>query len=207
MNRKLFRKDYKYKRKFINACIMRIRFGHRSDETVLGYKTYVFKAMRGIVEKNIFNYINLLNGSPCRSIPEYNEILSECWLIFEKCLEKYKITRTNNFYFYFNKSLGRSFYKLYTKEINHPCIDLTNEIATVHPKLSENATEETDEMIFQSLRLNDFEKKVCRSRMKGEPASKFIKAYKDQKAAHKKYQKALQHIRFRINQARDNNNW
>ena len=47
MNRKLFRKDYKYKRKFINACIMRIRFGHRSDETVLGYKTYVFKAMRG----------------------------------------------------------------------------------------------------------------------------------------------------------------
>ena len=58
--RKIFKKDYKYKRKFINTCIMRIRHGNRSAETIRGYKTYIFKTMKNIVMKNILKiHLNL----------------------------------------------------------------------------------------------------------------------------------------------------
>ena len=107
MAKKLLRREFIYKRKFINACILRIRFGRRSERTIQGFKTYIFKSMKTIIEKNIQNYINLLNGSPCRQIPEYDEILSECWLVFEDCINKYKVKKYNNFYFYFNNLTQR----------------------------------------------------------------------------------------------------
>ena len=191
--KKIFRKEYKYKRKFINACIMRIRYGKRSERTIRGYKTYIFKAMKNIVNKNICNYINLLNGTPCRSIPEYEEVLSECYIIFDKCLEKYKITKYNSFYFYFNKALSRNFYRLYQKELNMPSVELSDEMASVHPMLSIDGSVETMELLLHNLGLNELEKKICRSKLKGEKGTEFLK--KNKRISNKKYTDTLKKIK------------
>jgi len=203
--KKFLRKEYKYKRKFINACILRIRFGGRDEKTVRGFKTYIFKAMKGIVDKNIYNYLNLLNGSPCRELPEYNEVLSECWIIFDKCLSKYKVTKYNNFYFYFNKALSRNFFRCYNKEINFPSSELTDEMSVVHPALSHNPHLDTEEVLFDNLRFSKLEKRICRSRMKGERISEFLK--KNKRVTAKQYNAALLNIKRIILEAKSENKY
>ena len=205
MVKKLLRREFIYKRKFINACILRIRFGERSERTVKGYKTFIFKSMKTIVEKNICNYINLLNGSPCRQIPEYDEILSECWIVFEDCINKYKVTKYNNFYFYFNKALSRRFYKYYCREINYHNTDMTEEIELFHPKLSHNPHLDTEEVLFHTLHLTKFEQRVCRSKLKGERISEFLKRNKSCTPA--KYHKAMTNIKLILKQAIKENKW
>lgn len=191
--RKIFKHEYKYNRKLINACIMRIRYGNRNPKTIRGYKTYIFKAMKNIVEKNIQNYFNLLNGSPCRDIPEYNEILSECYIVFDKCLEKYKVSKYNDFYYYFNKALSRNFYRCYQKEINFPLTELTEEISSVHPRLADHRDIDTTELLLHNLRLSELEKKVCRSKLKGEKGTEFLR--RNVKITHKQYNDALSNIK------------
>lgn len=191
--RKIFKKDYKYKRKFINACIMRIRFGNRSEETVRGYKTYIFKTMKNIVTKNICNVVNLLNGSPCREIPSYDELVSECYIIFDKCLDGYKITKTNSFYFYFNKAMSRKFYKMYCDEIDMPMEELSTEMSAVLPSLAHNKHVDTMELLFYNLGFNGLEKRICLSRLKGERSSEFLR--KNKKVTQKQYSETLQKIK------------
>ena len=191
--RKIFKKDYKYKRKFINTCIMRIRHGNRSAETIRGYKTYIFKTMKNIVMKNICNFINLLNGSPCREIPSHDELISECYIIFDKCLEGYKITKTNNFYFYFNKAMSRKFYKLYCNEINMPMEELSTEMSVVLPSLSHNKHVDTMELLFYNLGFNRLERKICLSRLRGERSSEFLK--KNKRVTQKQYSETLQKVK------------
>jgi hypothetical protein len=172
---------------------MRIRHGNRKERTIKGYKTYVFKAMQNIIHKNIQNYFNLLNGSPCRDIPEYNEILSECYIIFDKCIEKYKITKYNNFYFYFNKALSRNFYRCYQKEINFPAIELTKEIAAVHPRLASHRSVDTPELLLHNLKLTELEEAICRSRLNGEKGTEFLR--RNEHVTQKQYNDAIKRIK------------
>lgn len=203
--RHIFKKDYKYKRKFINACILRIRFGKRSERTIRGYKTYIFKAMRGIVDKNICNYVNLLQGSPCRSIPDYNEILSECYIIFDKCLEKYKVRKYNNFYFYFNKAMGRKFYKNYQKEINMPSTELSDEMSAVLPSLHYKKNVDSVELLLHNLGIKSLERRICLSRLKGERGTEFLK--RNKKVSQKQYNEALSHVRALLKDVINKNQW
>lgn len=191
--KRFLRREYKYNRKFINVCIMRIRFGKRSEKAIRGYKTYVFKAMRDIVKKNIQNYLNLLNGSPCRDIPEYDEIISECYIVFDKCLEKYKVTKYNNFYFYFNKALSRNFYRCYQKELNFPNVELSSEIATVHPDLASHKSVDTTELLLHNLKFSEIEIMVCRSRLNGEKGTEFLR--KNKEITQKQYNDAMKNIK------------
>lgn len=192
MVRKILKRDYKYNRILINSIIMRIRYGRRKPRTVQGYKTYIFKAMKDIVEKNIQNYLNLLNGSPCRDIPEYDEILSECYIVFNKCLEKYKVSKYNDFYYYFNKALSRNFYRCYQREINFPQTELTDKIV-VHPILVDYKSIDTTELLLHNLRLSEFERVVCRSKLKGEKGTEFLR--KNKNITQKQYNKALNKIK------------
>lgn len=203
--RRIFKKDYKYKRKFINACILRIRFGRRSERTIRGYKTYIFKAMKSIVDKNICNYVNLLQGSPCRSIPEYDEMLSECYIIFDKCLEKYKVRKYNNFYFYFNKAMGRKFYKNYQKEINMPSTELSDEMSAVLPALHDKKNVDGVELLLYNLGIKSLERRICLSRLKGERGTEFLK--RNKRVTQKQYTEALKRVRELLKDVMNKNQW
>ena len=62
--------------------------------------------MKDIVKKNIANYLNLLNNTEAKDMPDRDELVADCYIIFDKCLEKYIIKGNYNFYFYYNKSLS-----------------------------------------------------------------------------------------------------
>lgn len=172
---------------------MRMRFGNRSERTINGYKTFIFKAMKDIVNKNIQNYLNILNNSPCRDIPEYDEVLSECYIVFDKCLENYKVKRYNNFYFYLNKALSRNFYRCYQRELNFPNIELSYEIEVSHPRLASHSSVDTTELLLHNLKLTEIEMTVCRSRLRGEKGTEFLR--KNKEINQKQYNDALKHIK------------
>lgn len=199
------RKTWKYRRKLMNTCIMRIRYGNRSERTINGYKTFVFKSMKEIVHKNIMNYLNLLNSTSCRDLPEYDEVLSECYLIFEKCLWKFKIKKNNNFYFYFNKALSRNFYRYYQKETNHSNVELSPEISLFHPSLQQRHSENSISMIMHHLQFSELEIRITNSRLSGERISEFLKRNSD--ITQKQYIESLKHIKSILLNIKDKEQW
>lgn len=173
---------------------MRMRYGGRKPLTIKGYKTYIFKSMKDIVEKNIQNYLNLLNNSSVRDIPEYDEVLSECYIVFDKCLEKYKISRYNDFYYYFNKALSRNFYRSYQKETKHPQVNITAEMEVVNQSLYDKRNVDTIELLLHNLQLTELEKQICRSKLKQEKGAEFLRNNKN--ITQKQYNEALKNVKL-----------
>jgi hypothetical protein len=129
-------------------------------------------------------------------MPDYNEILSECYIVFDKCLEKYKITKTNSFLFYYNKALSRNFYKLYTREMNMPKSDLSDEIMSTNKSLHDVSNVDDVELLMYNIGLSDIEKRVCMSKIKGEFKTEFLKKNKD--ITHGQYCRALKNVKLTL---------
>ena len=189
------RKKFYFKKKFLNICILRIRYGHRNENTINGYKLYIFKMMHNVVNKNIYNYIRLLNSTSISEIPSQDELITECYIMMDKCILKFKIGNKNLFYYYFNKSLSRNFYRKYQKILKEKKVELTPELIVVHPKLRDNSEIYTVELLMSNLRFDDIEKKICRSRLKGQRTSDFLK---ENNITNSRYMHSLAHIKNMI---------
>ena len=88
-----FKKDYLYKAKYINKYIAITRFS-KSEKRIKSYKNLIFKMMKDIVKKNISNYLNLLKGTYRKdTLPDRDELVADCYVIFDKCLDKYIISK------------------------------------------------------------------------------------------------------------------
>lgn len=195
LQKKIFRKkSYRYKNQFINSCIMRIRYGQRSVRTLNGYKLFIFKSMKDMITKNINNCINLIkNGTSARECPTFDELLSDCYIVFETCLVKYKVRRNHSFYFYFNKSLSRNFYRLYKREINMPCLELSEEITICHHSLRASNEIDYTQSFLEKLGLSDLEILICKSKMNDEKKTDFLK--NNPTCSDKTYNIAFKHIK------------
>lgn len=190
-----FKRDYHYKAKFINRCIAIIRFT-KSEKRRRAYKNLVFKMMKDIVKKNIANYLNLLSGLEIRGdmLPSRDELVADCYIIFDKCLEKYKLGKGYNFYFYFNKSLSRNFFRDYQKAMQR-CngVEITEPLTIVNSKFHDYTPMDTTELLFIHLGLSELEKRICRSRMLGQKSSEFLVKNPDVNSG--QYSKALKRIK------------
>lgn len=170
-----FKKDYHYKAKFVNKCIAIIRFT-KSEKRKKAYKNLVFKMMKDIVKKNIANYLNLLSGIGIRDmLPTRDELIANCYIIFDKCLEKYKLGRGYNFYFYYNKSLSRNFFRDYQKALQMSNnVEITEALSIVNRSFHDNSSLHTTELLMIQLGFNELEMRICRSRMLGQKTSEFL---------------------------------
>ena len=123
----LFRRDFYYNLKFVEKCIKIIQTSN-DEKRVKAYKSLVFKMMKDIVKKNVTNYLNLLRNVDYPDIPERDELISDCYVVFDKCVSKFLVDKGYNFYFYFNKSLSRNFFREYYKKIqnNNATEDITD---------------------------------------------------------------------------------
>lgn len=190
-----FKRDYHYKAKFINRCIAIIRFT-KSEKRRRAYKNLVFKMMKDIVKKNIANYLNLLSGLEIRGdmLPSRDELVADCYIIFDKCLEKYKLGKGYNFYFYFNKSLSRNFFRDYQKAMQR-CngVEITEPLTVVNSKFHDYTPMDTTELLLIHLGLSELEKRICRSRMLGQKSSEFLVKNPDVNSG--QYSKALKRIK------------
>lgn len=206
LEHRIFKKDFLYRQKFINTCIMRIKYGHRSERTIRGYKMYVFKMMHDIVKKNICNYINLLtNGTECREIPNHDDVLADVYIMFDKCLEKFKVKKGNKFYYYFNKSLSRNFYREYQKTQKQTAVELTDAMEVVHPNLQYKADNYSVDVVMDNLGFNDIEKRIVYSRMRGQKITEFLKENKD--ITNNQYSNALKKMKNLITNAQESGLW
>ncbi len=198
----LGRKDLKYRIKFINTCIMRIRFGHRKERTVRGYKLYIFKMMKDVIKKNMCNFENLLRATDCPEPPERDETLADCYIFFDKCIEKFRIKKGANFYYYFNKALSRNFYKEYQRYQRNSGIELTDAMEVVHPALRQNENFDTTNVLFESLGFTELDIRIANSRLKGQRTSEFLKENKD--VTNDQYFRSLKHMKETLRNAQEN---
>ena len=111
-----FKVDFFYNSPLVEKYVKIIQTS-KSPKRVRAFKNLVFMMMSDIVKKNIANYINLLRNSDVEYLPERDELVADCYLIFDKCVYKFILGRGYNFYFYYNKSLSRNFFRNYQKEI------------------------------------------------------------------------------------------
>lgn len=172
-----FKEDFAYDADLAHKCVCVVRYS-KQEKKVSAFKDLLFKMMKDIVKKNIFNYLNLLSSVRGRNeLPDRGELVAECYIIFDKCLDKFKITpeRRFDFYFYYNKSLSRNFYRDYKKAIkNSRKVEMTDAVETVCKGFHEYSHPDTSEMLMENLKLSDLEKKICRSRLIGQKTSEFL---------------------------------
>lgn len=189
-----FKNDYHYKAKLVNKWIAIIRYSP-NEKRVKAYKNLVFKMMKDIVKKNISNYLNLLQGTHRKNtLPDRDELIADCYITFDKCLEKYIINKKYNFYFYFNKSLSRNFFRYYQKELQRSSeVKITEALMTVNSGFHDNKQPDTSELLLSNLGLSDLEKMICRSRMLGQKTSEFLKENTD--ITNSQYSKSLKKIK------------
>ena len=205
LEERIFKKKFIYRQKFINSVILRIKYGHRKERTIRGYKMYIFKMMHDVVKKNIFNFINLLsNGTDCREIPSHDDVLAEVYIMFDKCIEKYKVKRGNNFYYYFNKALSRNFFREYRQIQRSTGVELSDAMEVTHPNLHYNHAHYSMDMLLEKLHLSEIECNVIRSRLKGQKVTEFIK---ENNMTNSQYLKILRKIKKKISLERDKGLW
>jgi len=146
----------------------------KCEKRRVAYKNYVFRMMKDIVKKNTCNYINLLTSINVRDIPERDELITDCYIMFDKCITKYKVCSGNNFYFYYNKSMSRNFFRNYQRKLNTNSVELTDAMTVAHPNLHCHKQPDTTEILMDGLQFDEIEKRIIRSRMNGQKTAEFL---------------------------------
>lgn len=189
---KIFKATFDYRIKLVNDWIAVVRYSE-SEKRKAAFKLVIFKMMKDIVKKNVCNCINLLNGINSQNVPERDELIAECYIIFDKCLDKYNLEKGNNFYFYYNKSVSRHFFKMYTRESQSLSVELTDAISAVHPKLHNNDDPDIMSAILEHLNFDEVDKRIIYSRLSGKKISEFLEENGD--ISSNQYSKSLQKIK------------
>lgn len=191
-----FRYDYVYRAQFVNRCLAIVRYT-RSEKRRRAFMNLLFKMMKDVVRKNIANYLNLTSGLELHNgQATRDELIAECYMVFDKCVEKFKLGRGYNFYFYYNKSLSRKFFRDYQRVLTHTAdIEITDAIATVVDgfRVSAVNVDSTMDMLISSLDLNEIEDRVCRSLLLGKRGTEFIRENTD--ITNAQYSRALQRVK------------
>lgn len=191
-----FKKDYPYRVEFINRCIEIIRFSE-DEKRCAAYKNLVFRMMNKIVKKNIGNYLNLTRAVYNKNlIPSNDELIAECYLVFDKCLERYIIDPNNNFYFYYNKSLSRNFYREYQRLLKtNKNVEITDYLIHNEKNLHSDAEADLNAIkhVIENLGFNDVEKRICFSKVEGQKTAVFLEQNKD--ITNVQYNKGLKRVK------------
>lgn len=176
----------------------------KSHKRVRAFKNLVFMMMKDIVKKNIANYLNLLRNSEVENLPERDELVADCYLIFDKCVYKFILGRGYNFYFYYNKSVSRKFFRDYQRETQHnnSTTEITDVMIVVDSSFHSSEERGSVDLLMDQLGFTDVEKRVCKSRIAGQKTSEFLKSNPD--ITNSQYSKTLKVVKERLNSAKEN---
>lgn len=197
---KYFKHDFYYDNARVERFIAIIKDPASPSTRQQAFKNVVFKMMKDVVKKNMRNYLNLLsNGTsiPQDEIPTEDELVADCYLIFDKCLTKYKLGYGYNFYFYFNKSMSRCFYRAWTKEMSrdNSSVEIGEALETVNARFhtSADSTSNSMNLLLDSFGFSPLERRVIKSRLAGQKTGEFLRANTD--VTHNQYSQALKSVK------------
>lgn len=162
--------------------------------------------MHDIVKKNICNYINLLvNGTSLAEIPKHDDVLTDVYIMFDKCLDKYKARKGNKFYYYFNKSLSRNFYREYQRIQKQTCSESMEITEVTHPNLNYNDDSYTINVLMDNLGFTETERRIVESRLRGQYITEFLKENTD--ITNAQYSNAMKRMKELILNAQKRGKW
>lgn len=197
-----FKKGLYYNNKQVEYYINIIQTSD-NDKRVSAFSNLVFHMMKDIVNKNIANYIKLMHS--IKEEINKDEMISECYIIFDTCIHKYKCYTGYNFYFYFNKSLSRSFFRLYTKamkRINHITI-MDDMSSLIHFELDVKDNVGSIELLLETMNLTGLERRICESKIYQQKSVEFLKLNTD--VTEDEYLTTIKQLKNRFKKAKINN--
>lgn len=77
------------------------------------HKEFVMFSLSDIIVKNVNNFFNLIKHvEECRLLHEKDDIVAECYVIMQKCMDNFDVKRNKNFFWYYNKSLSMGLFRM-----------------------------------------------------------------------------------------------
>lgn len=172
------KQDLPYNPKLVNKYILIIQ--NTSDETKKQETILLlFINMKKVVLKNVGNYLSLINNSGIKQTLEADELKTEAFIILSKCLEKYRVAKANNFYFYFNKSLSRNFYRMFQKEVRKNTSRINDITLSNLTSLRTNINLDSMSIVVDLIDLDDTERLIVESKIANERKEDFLEFHKD----------------------------
>lgn len=200
-----FAKDYYTDHKLVNKAIAIIKFS-KNERRVESYKNLLFRMMKDIVNKNIYNYMNLIYNTASRDEYSKDDLIVDAYVVFVKCVEKYKLKKGRNFYFYFNKSLSRNFFRQYQRELrninSYTDKEIDETMTNSNPIFHQRANVYDVELIYDMLSFTDVERRICNSKILQQHATEFLNENQD--ITPTQYNNAMLHIKKVLKQAKEN---
>lgn len=198
-----FRKDFYYNAPLVEKSIHIIQTSD-SPRRQQAFKVLVFRMMGDIVKKNIANYLNLLHSIRFEEIPPRDELVVDCWMVFDKCVNKFIVNRGYNFYFYFNKSLSRNFFREYYKKqkLHATNVDITEVMTVVNKSFRVGESLGSVELLMENLCFTPLEQRVALSRVNGQRAVDFLRIHTE--VTNSQYTRALRGVKEKLAQAKLN---
>lgn len=175
-----------------------------NEDKITKMKFELFNLMSKVVVKNINNYLNLAFNSPVtEKCLSRDEMQGEAWIILENCIDKFKVNNGFCFYFYYNKALGRNFYRMFF----NTCQDL--EKFKKYSVQKKNTTSHSHfnssfsmDILIDSLDLSEMEHKVLQSKLRKEKKSIFLAKHPEISSG--RYYGALKNIKALVQKLKDN---
>ena len=167
-------------------------------------KIELFNMMSKVVVKNINNYTNLAYNSPVtEECNERDEMASEAWIILDNCIDKFQAKPKWCFYFYYNKALGRNFYRMFfnTVQRQDKHYKYSSEAINTSETKSRSGNHSLD-LLIEQLNLTEQEETVLRSKLNNEKKATFLKNNKDFSSG--KYYATLKNVKEIILKLKDN---
>ena len=196
----------KYDKSKANVLIIKIKKSTKEQNT-LKLKKELFLMMNRIIIKNIHNYLKLSNNSPVtEECNNYFEMQSEAYIIMDKCLENFEVNIKNDFYFYFNKSLSRNFYRMFSQTIREK--KRSGMVMEFISLFSSNPTNDIDsdvEFLIDQLGFDSREKTILLSKMYNITKTKFLA--KNKKFSKEDYDTVLSSVKEKLNKIKQNYNY
>jgi hypothetical protein len=186
----------RFNRKKVNSLILKVQKS-KDEEIVSAAKFELFKMMKKIIVKNVTNCQMLFrNSSVTSECPESWEIESECYIILDKCAYNYKVSGTSCFYFYYNKSLTRSLFRMFSKEVRVFEKFQAFSKSEVTRSVINNSTQYDIDFLLSFLDLSSVDVKVLKSKLRNEKKDEFLKKRKF--ISNAQYQNSIKKIKQEI---------
>lgn len=191
----IFKEDFAYDNKMCERLIHFIQIT-KNEHFKRKTKEMVFKMMKDVVRKNVSNYLNLLRNTNQENIPTRDEVIANSFIMFDKCVEKFACGKNYNFYFYFNKTLSRGFFRMYQKELvrnNNTVVQVTEKAATITNGIDDDVDLH---ILVETIGLTSVEQRICYSKLRYEKSSEFLAKNKDVTSV--EYTSALHSVKAKI---------
>lgn len=166
-------------------------------------KLVLFKLLSNIVVKNVDNFFYLIRNY--NNFHSKDDLVSEAFIVFNKCLKSFDIKRNKEFYFYYNKSLTRAFLRLAEKHyFKHRHCGRLNDFNQKNISVSENLNDNFIGFYLNIFNLDEIEREILKSRMNKEKLKDFLERNKSMTSAN--YFKILSRIKIKLKDLKEEEN-